>query len=122
MAFAVKNEQNNRPYNSNRGPKKENNRPFCTHCNYHGYTIEKCYKIHGYPPSFRQKSKSSYSQYSGPQSQYHGTQSQYTSSHGAKVNQVSSQHHGVDNSNQVVVTDNLGEGNSAHLFNSLNSN
>lgn len=32
-------------------------RPFCTHCNYHGHTIEKCYKIHGYPPGYKHKSK-----------------------------------------------------------------
>ena len=40
---------------NNRGQKRE--RPFCTHCNYHGYTIDYCYKIHGYPPGFRQRQK-----------------------------------------------------------------
>ena len=39
----------------NRFPKKE--RPFCTYCNYHGHTIEKCYKIHGNPPGYKQKQK-----------------------------------------------------------------
>ena len=39
--------------NNGRGQRKE--RPFCTHCNYLGHTIDKCYKLHGYPPSFRQK-------------------------------------------------------------------
>ncbi|XP_062104037.1 uncharacterized protein LOC133815186 [Humulus lupulus] len=28
------------------------NRPFFSHCNIHGHTIEKCYKIHGYPPGY----------------------------------------------------------------------
>ncbi|XP_062114066.1 uncharacterized protein LOC133825090 [Humulus lupulus] len=28
------------------------NRPFCTHCNVLGHTIEKCYKLHGYPPGY----------------------------------------------------------------------
>ncbi|XP_062088793.1 uncharacterized protein LOC133795356 [Humulus lupulus] len=32
------------------------NRPFCTHCNTLGHTIEKCYKLHGYPPGYKQKS------------------------------------------------------------------
>ena len=37
------------------------------------------------------------------------------------MNQVSSQPHGVDTSHQSVVPDNVGEGNSAHLLNTLNS-
>ncbi|XP_062099428.1 uncharacterized protein LOC133805305 [Humulus lupulus] len=28
------------------------NRPFCTHCTVLGHTIEKCYKLHGYPPGY----------------------------------------------------------------------
>ena len=35
--------------------KKE--RPFCTHCNMSGHTIEKCYKLHGYPPGYKPKGK-----------------------------------------------------------------
>ena len=35
--------------------KKE--RPFCTHCNMSGYTIEKCYKLHGYLPGYKPKGK-----------------------------------------------------------------
>ncbi|XP_021771790.1 uncharacterized protein LOC110735924 [Chenopodium quinoa] len=27
-------------------------RPFCEHCIIPGYSIEKCYKLHGYPPNF----------------------------------------------------------------------
>ncbi|KAL5538899.1 hypothetical protein UlMin_046251 [Ulmus minor] len=36
--------------------------PYCTHCNFHDHTIEKCYKIHGYPPGFtpRQRDNNSY--------------------------------------------------------------
>ena len=41
--------------NHTRGPKKE--RPFCTHCQYHGHTVEKCYKLHGYPPGFKQQKR-----------------------------------------------------------------
>ena len=60
MAFAVKNDPTKKFGNthvdgSNRGQRKDT--LFCTHCNYHGHTIEKCYKIHGYPPGFRQRQK-----------------------------------------------------------------
>lgn len=30
-------------------------RPVCSHCGYNGHTIDKCYKIHGYPPGFKHK-------------------------------------------------------------------
>ena len=67
MAFMVKNDQNNMSasagrsagtggsYNahSNKGQKKE--RPFGTYCNYPGHTVEKCYKLHGYPLGFKHK-------------------------------------------------------------------
>ena len=32
-------------------------RPFCTHCNTAGHTIERCYKLHGYPPGYKMRSK-----------------------------------------------------------------
>ena len=58
MAFAMKNDSNYRPTqgvpnkstanNSNSAKSNRNSqkggRPFCTHCNYLGYTFEKCYK------------------------------------------------------------------------------
>jgi hypothetical protein len=28
-------------------------RPTCTHCGILGHTMEKCYKLHGYPPGFK---------------------------------------------------------------------
>lgn len=30
----------------------------CTHCNIQGHTIDRCYKIHGYPPGYRSNQKS----------------------------------------------------------------
>ena len=30
-------------------------RPICSHCGYNGHTVDKCYKIHGYPPGFKHK-------------------------------------------------------------------
>ncbi|KAJ1413267.1 hypothetical protein SESBI_19813 [Sesbania bispinosa] len=32
-------------------------RPLCSHCGILGHTIDKCYKLHGYPPGFKNKSK-----------------------------------------------------------------
>ena len=76
MAFAVKNDNSRRlsdmgnsykSGNSNsggnfggyrtgfKGQKKD--RPFCTHCNFHGHTIEKCYKVHEYPLGYKPRSR-----------------------------------------------------------------
>ncbi|KAL5577040.1 hypothetical protein UlMin_018739 [Ulmus minor] len=98
VAFAVKNNDPKRTgergsYNSNsrnsgnyRGQKKE--RPFCTHCQYHGHTIEKCYKLHGYPPGFQPRQRDNH-----PNSQSamnHSSNTSYSTTQAA-VNQVSSQ-------------------------------
>ncbi|KAK4484980.1 hypothetical protein RD792_007587 [Penstemon davidsonii] len=32
---------------------KRKDRPFCTHCNMAGHTIDTCFKIHGFPPGYR---------------------------------------------------------------------
>ncbi|XP_041023988.1 uncharacterized protein LOC121264752 [Juglans microcarpa x Juglans regia] len=37
-------------------PRKE--RPICSHCSLPGHTIDKCFKLHGYPPGYRSKWKS----------------------------------------------------------------
>ena len=31
-------------------------RPQCTHCGAMGHVVDKCYKLHGYPPSYKFKS------------------------------------------------------------------
>lgn len=31
------------------------NRPICTHCGIQGHIVDRCYKLHGYPPGYRQK-------------------------------------------------------------------
>ncbi|PON54445.1 hypothetical protein PanWU01x14_195240 [Parasponia andersonii] len=43
-----------------KGQKKE--RSFCTHCQYHGYIVHRCYKLYGYPPGYqpRQRDNSNY--------------------------------------------------------------
>ena len=49
-----KNSSGNSSWNKGNGKKE---RPFCTHCNVLGHTIEKCYKLHGYPPGYMPKRK-----------------------------------------------------------------
>ncbi|KAL5568374.1 hypothetical protein UlMin_024949 [Ulmus minor] len=41
-------------YNSYRGKK---DKPFCTHYGMLGHTVDKCYKIHGYPLRYKPKGK-----------------------------------------------------------------
>ena len=67
-------------FNRNTFQKKE--RPFCTHCNFHGHTIERCYKIHGYPPGYkpRPKTQTGSTQFSANQISAHSvTQSNHDS-------------------------------------------
>lgn len=43
-----------RPYYKSAGNHPfHKNRPLCSHCGIHGHTIEKCYRIHGYPPGYK---------------------------------------------------------------------
>ena len=37
--------------------KSKNGRPQCTHCEAMGHVVEKCYKLHGYPPGYKFKNK-----------------------------------------------------------------
>ena len=39
---------------SNKG---KSSRPQCTHCGALGHVIDKCYKLHGYPPGYKFKTK-----------------------------------------------------------------
>jgi hypothetical protein len=50
--------------------KRDNNKPTCSHRGFKGHTMEKCYKLYGYPPGFQKKSKSvaTVNQVSGPTS------------------------------------------------------
>ena len=43
--------------NWNKGNNKRE-KPFCTHYNMTGHTVEKCYKLHDYPPRYKPKGKS----------------------------------------------------------------
>jgi len=42
-----------------KGKPTRKDKPFCSHCNIHGHTKEKCFKIHGYPPSFNKSGNTS---------------------------------------------------------------
>jgi len=42
-----------------KGKPTRKDRPFCSHCNIHGHTREKCFKIHGYPLSFKKSRNTS---------------------------------------------------------------
>uniref|UniRef100_A0A803PQS3 Reverse transcriptase Ty1/copia-type domain-containing protein n=1 Tax=Cannabis sativa TaxID=3483 RepID=A0A803PQS3_CANSA len=60
MAFAFQGEKTTSKLESQGPPKThppKRGRPFCTHCNMHRHTIEKCYKIHGYPPGYNKNGK-----------------------------------------------------------------
>ena len=37
--------------------KKGKEKPNCSHCGLRGHTMEKCYKLHGYPPGYKTKPK-----------------------------------------------------------------
>ena len=45
--------------NKNNKNSKGEEKPTCNHCGMMGHTVDKCYKIHGYPPSFKPKGKNS---------------------------------------------------------------
>ena len=37
--------------------KAKSGRPRCTHCGALGHVVDKCYKLHGYPPGYKFKNK-----------------------------------------------------------------
>lgn len=39
--------------NSNGGSVKKGGNYYCTHCKISGHSVERCFKIHGYPPNFK---------------------------------------------------------------------
>ncbi|XP_061363221.1 uncharacterized protein LOC133306856 [Gastrolobium bilobum] len=38
-------------------PRPRCDRPFCTHCSQQVHTIDKCFKLHGFPPGYRNRTK-----------------------------------------------------------------
>ena len=60
---------------------QKRDKPTCAHCGFIGHTVDKCYKIHGYPPGYKTKGKG-----------------------GPMANQVS---HNISGSNAVVMNEEL---------------
>lgn len=52
-AMASKSTPSYRPQGSRTQGFVRKERPFCTHCGLLGHTIERCYKLHGYPPRYK---------------------------------------------------------------------
>lgn len=52
MAFLASSDKSS----GNKGPMCKD-RPFCTHCKIPGHTVDKCYKLHGYPPGYKPRPK-----------------------------------------------------------------
>uniref|UniRef100_A0A2N9GWN9 Uncharacterized protein n=1 Tax=Fagus sylvatica TaxID=28930 RepID=A0A2N9GWN9_FAGSY len=53
VAFAATNSR----FNSGTRNYGKKERHMCSHCGIPGHTVDKCYKLHGYPPSYRSKNK-----------------------------------------------------------------
>ncbi|KAL5563330.1 hypothetical protein UlMin_033077 [Ulmus minor] len=67
--------------------KGKKDKPVCTHCGFFGHTVDKCYKIHGYPPGFKPKGRSG--DFSKSQTSSHPGYSNPTSSSKPLANQTS---------------------------------
>ncbi|KAF8110686.1 hypothetical protein N665_0079s0006, partial [Sinapis alba] len=73
---------------------RPNQRPVCTHCGKVGHTIQKCYKLNGYPPGHRLASRSNSQQYNQSvrnvvqQSGTHSSQFQTPANQHTKTNTV----------------------------------
>ncbi|KAL5555370.1 hypothetical protein UlMin_037606 [Ulmus minor] len=67
--------------------KGKKGKPVCTHYGFFGHTMDKCYKIHGYPPSFKPKGRSG--DFSNGQTSSHPGYSNPTSSSKPLANQTS---------------------------------
>lgn len=59
MAFMERatNQNNQRKSPNNYKSSVNIDKPFCSNCKFQGHTTEKCYKLHGYPPSYKPKFK-----------------------------------------------------------------
>lgn len=60
MAFLAKSSVPSRKPQSNNYKSTNRDRPYCTHCNFQGHTVDKCYKLHGYPPGYKSNSAKNY--------------------------------------------------------------
>jgi len=47
-------------------PHNQKEKPICSHCNIPGHTVDKCYRLHGYPPGFKFTKKPPHSGFNKP--------------------------------------------------------
>lgn len=45
---------------------RKSKRTICTYCGYGDHVVDKCYKLHGYPPGYKTKQRSSSTNQTGP--------------------------------------------------------
>ena len=57
LATKVSTDQVNQVTNLVNSGGKGKDRPICTHCGKTSHTVDKCYKLHGFPPGFKFKNK-----------------------------------------------------------------
>ena len=50
---ANKSQGQNRQFSNNNYKNNRKDSPFCTYCKKNGHTQEKCYKLHSFPPGYR---------------------------------------------------------------------
>ncbi|KAA8546796.1 hypothetical protein F0562_003225 [Nyssa sinensis] len=48
--------QNSQNSNSSASKNQKRDRLYCTHCKILGHTVDRCYKIYGYPPGYKFRS------------------------------------------------------------------
>ncbi|KAK0588509.1 hypothetical protein LWI29_001815 [Acer saccharum] len=66
MAFAVKTDVTKSGQSSSQNTQdstfkyQKRDRPYCTHCKILGHTMDRCYKIHGYPPRYKFRSNNNH--------------------------------------------------------------
>ncbi|XP_022145891.1 uncharacterized protein LOC111015239 [Momordica charantia] len=90
--------------------RRKDNRSFCTHCGLRGHVIDKCYKLHGYPPGYRANNPAArIGQLHNPNGTSH--------SNGVVANQVSEKNVDITSSPAIQRPSNS----SPAFFNSLNS-
>lgn len=51
------NANNRQQANTNSSTNRSKPNYFCTHCNVSGHSVERCFKIHGYPPGFKSQNR-----------------------------------------------------------------
>lgn len=53
VTFSVRHGQSR----NNQGNVQKKDKPICTHYGFSGHTLEKCYKLHSYPPGYKSKQR-----------------------------------------------------------------